>query len=163
MDAEKNGAQLTVPDDERITPIGRFIRKCRLDETPQFWNILKGDMSLVGPRSERLETSEAYTAADPSFAYRLKVRTGLTGYAQIHGYYSTSYDDKLRMDLYYIQHWSLLGDFALMLETLKILFSSESTTGFEVAEIEAVATRTADERFTAGRKDLSTSDPKNKL
>lgn len=137
-DAEKDGARLATGDDGRITRIGRFMRRTRLDETPQFFNILRGEMSLVGPRSERLETSEAYTAAEPAFAYRLKVKTGLTGYAQINGRYNTSFEDKLRMDLYYIEHWSLLGDISLMLETVKVLFSSDSTAGFDTESIEAM-------------------------
>lgn len=138
VDAEKDGARFTTGADDRITAVGRFMRPTRLDETPQFFNVLKGDMSLVGPRSERLETSEAYTAADPAFAYRLKVKTGMTGYAQINGRYNTGYEDKLRMDLYYIEHWSLLGDISLMLETFKILFSSNSTAGFDTDSIESL-------------------------
>lgn len=132
VDAEKDGTpQPTVDNDSRITPIGRFIRKTRLDELPQLWNILIGDMSIVGPRPERLEHVEKYTAEIPEFAYRLKVRAGLTGYAQVVGKYNTTAYDKLKMDLMYIAKYSLLMDIKIIFITLKILFIKESTEGMK--------------------------------
>lgn len=136
VDAEKDGAQYTVDNDKRITPIGKFIRATRIDELPQMLNILKGDMSLVGPRAERVENTEAYAELMPEFKYRLKVKAGLTGYAQIYGKYNTSYEDKARMDMYYIENYSFLMDLKLMVYTIKILFVRESTEGFEYASLE---------------------------
>ena len=131
VDAEKDGAQFTVPGDKRITPIGKFIRATRIDELPQLINVLKGDMSIVGPRAERLENADAYTEMMPEFRYRTKVKAGLTGYAQVYGKYNTSFEDKVRMDLYYIENYSLFMDFKLLLYTIKVIFMKESTEGFE--------------------------------
>ena len=131
VDAERDG--LSVPageKDPRITPVGRILRATRMDELPQLFNILAGDMSLVGPRPERVEHVEAYTKEIPEFAYRLKVRGGLTGYAQLYGKYNTSAYDKLQLDLMYLESYSLLLDFRLILMTLKVLFLKESTEGF---------------------------------
>ena len=136
VDAEKNGAQFTVPDDKRITPIGRFIRATRIDELPQLLNIIKGDMSIVGPRAERVENADAYSEMMPEFRYRTKVKAGLTGYAQVYGKYNTSPEDKLRMDLYYINNYSLLLDLKLLLYTVKVVFMKESTEGFENETLE---------------------------
>ena len=135
-DAEKDGARFTVPDDERITPVGRFIRKTRIDELPQLFNILRGDMSLVGPRAERVENVRMYCGLMPEFRYRMKVKAGLTGYAQIYGRYNTSYEDKLRMDLFYIENYSVLRDLQLLFTTLKVLFMEESTEGFREGDPE---------------------------
>lgn len=135
-DAEKDGPKLATPGDDRITPVGRFIRKTRIDEIPQIYNVFKGDMSLVGPRAERLETTDLYTELLPDFAYRLKVKAGITGYAQIYGKYNTSFEDKARMDLYYVENCSILMDLKLLLTTFKVLFSNESTTGFEGADLQ---------------------------
>lgn len=127
-DAEKySGAVLAAQNDPRITKVGRFIRASRLDELPQLLNILKGDMSIVGPRPERREMAQRYNL--PEFDYRLKVQGGLTGYAQIYGKYNTTPADKLRLDLIYIENYSLLLDIRLMLLTLRILFTKESTEG----------------------------------
>jgi exopolysaccharide biosynthesis polyprenyl glycosylphosphotransferase len=131
IDAEKNGPQLTTDEDERITPIGRFIRKTHIDELPQLFNILKGDMSLVGPRAERIENVEIYSRMMPEFCYRMKVKAGLTGYAQIYGKYNTVFTDKLKMDLFYIENFSLFLDFQLLLATIKVIFVKENTEGFE--------------------------------
>ena len=117
-------------DDPRITKVGRFIRAARLDELPQILNILKGDMSLVGPRPEHRQNTDAYTEAMPEFAYRLKVKGGLTGYAQIFGKYNTSPYDKLQLDLMYIENYSLLLDLKLILMTLRVMLKKESTEGF---------------------------------
>lgn len=129
-DAEKDGAKACTVNDDRITHIGHVIRATRLDEIPQLINILKGDMSIVGPRPERVEHVEKYTAQLPEFAYRLRVRGGLTGYAQIYGKYNTGAEDKLKMDLMYIERQSLLLDLQLIFLTIKIIFIPESTEGF---------------------------------
>lgn len=132
VDAEKNGEAIAAVDnDPRITRVGRVIRASRMDELPQILNILKGDMSIVGPRPERKEFNDAYTEKIPEFPYRLKVKGGLTGYAQIYGKYNTSAYDKLRLDLMYIEDYSLLLDIRLILMTIRILFSKESTEGFD--------------------------------
>lgn len=131
VDAEKDGKpQPATEDDPRITPLGKFLRLTRFDELPQLIDILKGDMSLVGPRPERIEHTEAYTKEIPEFQYRLKVRGGLTGLAQLYGKYNTSPYDKLQLDLMYIQNYSLLLDLRLLFMTLKVIFLKESTEGF---------------------------------
>ena len=128
--AEKHsGAVLASENDPRITKVGRFIRATRLDELPQLLNILRGDMSIVGPRPERREIADRYCRELPEFDYRLKVPGGLTGYAQIYGKYNTTPADKLRLDLIYVENYSLLLDIRLMLLTLRILFTKESTEG----------------------------------
>lgn len=130
VDAEKQGYKPAATRDSRITKTGRVIRATRIDETPQLLNILKGDMSIVGPRPERIEHVKKYTEKLPEFAYRLRVRGGLTGYAQIYGKYNTSAEDKLKMDLMYIEKQSLLLDLQLILLTVKVMFLPESTEGF---------------------------------
>ena len=135
VDAEKYaGAVLATDNDPRITRVGRIIRPFRIDELPQLLNILKGDMSIVGPRPERKAIADAYCKEIPEFAYRLKVRGGLTGYAQIYGKYNTSAYDKLRLDLMYIENYSLMLDIKLIILTLRILFSKESTEGVDKAK-----------------------------
>ena len=132
VDAEKSGISIPATgDDPRITKVGKVIRAMRIDELPQIFNILKGHMSIVGPRPERVEHVEKYTEEIPEFEYRLKVKGGLTGYAQIYGKYNTSAYDKLRMDLLYIENYSLLLDIKLILTTIRIMFHKESTEGFE--------------------------------
>ena len=138
VDAEKDGvARLASDKDNRITPVGQFIRKVRLDELPQLFNILKGDMSIVGPRPERPEIARQYEAEIPEFAYRLRVKAGLTGYAQIFGKYNTTPYDKLKLDLHYIQNYSLMLDVKLMIQTVKILFMKESTHGIAAGQTTA--------------------------
>ena len=122
-------ARLASDGDKRVTPVGKFIRKVRLDELPQLFNIFKGDMSVVGPRPERPEISREYEKEMPEFAFRLKVKAGLTGNAQVVGKYNTTPYDKLQMDLMYIAHPSLIEDLKIMLATVKILFMPESTEG----------------------------------
>lgn len=131
VDAEKYGAQPAVDKDPRITKIGRLIRATRLDELPQILNILKGDMSIVGPRPERVEHVEKYKAEIPEFAFREKVKGGLTGYAQIFGKYNTTAYDKLRLDLMYIENYSFLLDVKLLLLTVQVMLKKESTEGFD--------------------------------
>lgn len=132
VDAEKFGEVIPATDrDPRITKVGNVIRATRIDELPQILNILKGEMSIVGPRPERVEHVEKYSKDIPEFAYRLKVKGGLTGYAQIYGKYNTSAYDKLRLDLMYIEEYSLLLDIKLILMTLQIMLRKESTEGFK--------------------------------
>lgn len=116
--------------DPRITKTGAFLRRWRIDELPQLFNILLGDMSLVGPRPEMLENISRYKQALPAFAYRERVKAGLTGYAQIEGRYNTSAEDKLLMDLMYMQQFSIWNDIKLLLRTLTVFFRPDSTDGF---------------------------------
>ncbi len=132
QDAEKDGvARLAAKNDSRITPIGKFIRAVRIDELPQLFNILKGDMSFIGPRPERPQIIAQYMEEMPEFALRMKVKAGLAGYAQVYGKYNTTPYDKLKLDLSYIENYSLWLDIKLMLLTLKILFKPESTEGID--------------------------------
>lgn len=132
QEAEQDGvARLAAEQDSRILPIGRLLRRTRLDELPQVFNILKGEMSLVGPRPERPELAELFLKDIPEFSYRTKVKAGLTGYAQIYGKYNTTPYDKLKLDLTYIRNYSVLLDLKLILMTPKILFMKESTEGVQ--------------------------------
>ncbi|MEG2405008.1 MAG: exopolysaccharide biosynthesis polyprenyl glycosylphosphotransferase [Oscillospiraceae bacterium] len=134
QDAESDGvARLAGEKDARITRIGRFIRAIRFDELPQLFNIIKGDMTLVGPRPERPEIAHQYEIMLPEFSMRLQVKAGLTGYAQVYGKYNTTPYDKLQMDLMYIANMSVIEDAKIILTTLKVLFMPESTQGFETA------------------------------
>ena len=131
VDAEKDGRPHPAGEkDDRITKVGNIIRATRIDELPQLLNILKGDMSIVGPRPERVEHVEKYTEDIPEFSFRSKVKGGLTGYAQVYGKYNTTALDKLKLDLIYIMNYSLLLDIQIIFETVKILFRKESTEGF---------------------------------
>ena len=139
VDAEKDGvARLSSGEhDDRITPVGRVIRACRIDELPQLLNILRGELSIVGPRPERPEIAAQYCEEMPEFSLRLQAKAGLTGYAQIYGKYNTTPYDKLVMDLMYIAHPSIVEDLKIMFATVKILFMPESTEG--VAEGQTTA------------------------
>ena len=138
VDAEKDGvARLASAGDSRITPVGNIIRKIRFDELPQLFNILAGDMSIVGPRPERPEIAAQYEEEMPEFRYRLRVKAGLTGYAQVYGKYNTTPYDKLKLDLHYIQNYSLMLDVKLMIQTVKILFMKESTEGIAAGQTTA--------------------------
>ena len=138
VDAEKDGvARLASKGDDRITPVGKVIRTIRFDELPQLFNILKGDMSFIGPRPERPEIIEQYTREMPEFVFRMKVKAGLAGYAQVYGKYNTTPYDKLKLDLAYIENYSVWLDLKLMLLTLKVLLSPDSTEGVESGQITA--------------------------
>lgn len=130
-DAEKHGIQLSTKNDSRVTKIGNFIRKTRIDELPQLINILKGDMSLVGPRPERDELIQEYLKNYPNFNYRLKTKPGLSGLAQIEGKYNTNPDDKASFDVVYTNHKNYLLDLNLIIRTIKVLFMKESTEGLD--------------------------------
>ena len=140
VQSEKKGARLAMKDDDRITPVGKVLRQIHFDELPQIFNILKGDMSLVGPRPERPEIAQEYLKEIPEFNYRLKVKAGLTGYAQVYGKYNTTPYDKLKLDLTYIETYSVLQDIKLLMLTFKILFQKENTEGVERWQVTA-ATR----------------------
>lgn len=138
-DAEKDGvARLAQKNDDRITPIGKFIRKCRIDELPQLINILRGDMSFIGPRPERPEIIRQYMEVMPEFAFRMKVKAGLAGFAQVYGKYNTTPYDKLKLDLTYIENYSVWMDLKLMMLTIKVLFWPDSTEGVETEQITAL-------------------------
>lgn len=146
VDAEKDGvARLAKENDDRITPVGHFLRACRMDELPQLFNVLKGDMSIVGPRPERPEIAEQYKKEIPSFDLRLQVKAGITGFAQVYGKYNTEPYDKLQMDLFYINNQSLTNDLWLMLATIKVLFQKESTHGVDSAQVTAVKSGAGEE------------------
>lgn len=135
VDAEKDGkSKPAVDGDSRITKVGRITRATRIDELPQLLNILKGDMSVVGPRPERVEHVEEFSKELAEFSFRTKVKGGLTGYAQIYGKYNTSAYDKLRLDLIYIEDYSFVLDIKLILMTLRIIFKPEATEGFDRVE-----------------------------
>lgn len=125
---------MTRKNDERLTPVGKAIRKVHVDELPQLLNILKGDMSIVGPRPESPRLAEEYTRFMPEFAFRLKVKAGLTGYAQVYGKYNTTPYDKLKLDLAYIERYSLVLDLKLLLMTVKVLFQRENTEGIDAGK-----------------------------
>ena len=138
VDAEKDGIQLSAgANDDRITAVGKIIRACRVDELPQLFNILKGDMTIVGPRPERPESAIQYEREIPAFALRLQVKAGLTGFAQVYGRYNTTPYDKLQMDLMYINRMSIFEDIRLMFATVKILFMKDSTQGYSQEQMEA--------------------------
>lgn len=150
-DAEKDGvARLAAKNDSRITPIGKFIRKVRIDELPQLFNILSGEMSFIGPRPERPEIIQQYQEDMPEFTFRTKVKAGLAGYAQVYGKYNTTPYDKLKLDLFYIENYSVWLDLKLMLLTLKILFQSESTEGVNAGQ--TTAAKSVSKEINEGEK-----------
>lgn len=158
IDAEKDGvARLAQKDDDRITPVGRFIRKVRLDELPQLVNILRGDMSFIGPRPERPEIIAQYMEIMPEFSYRMKVKAGLAGYAQVYGKYNTTPYDKLKLDLTYIENYSVWLDLKLMLLTLKILFWPDSTEGVDNEQVTAFK-----EEYQKNKEQVSSDDEEEK-
>lgn len=143
VNAESNGvAQLAKANDSRITPIGKFIRATRIDELPQLFNILHGEMSFVGPRPERPQIIKEYMNNMPEFSFRLRVKAGLTGFAQIYGKYNTVPYDKLKLDLFYIENYSLWLDIKLILMTVKTILKKDSTEG--ISSEQTTATKEAD-------------------
>ena len=154
VDAEKDGvARLASKGDDRITPIGKIIRAVRIDEIPQIFCILKGDMTIVGPRPERPEIAKQYEREMPEFALRLQVKAGLTGYAQVYGKYNTEPYDKLQMDLMYIAQQGFVTDLKIILATIKILFLPESTEGVKEGATTALDYKNEENR---GRSDNKT-------
>ena len=131
VDAEANGPQLSVKNDPRITKVGHVLRECHLDELPQLFNVFIGQMSMVGPRPERPSIAEEYTECVPEFDYRLKVKAGLTGYAQVYGRYNSTPYNKLRLDLTYIQNYSVWLDLKCMMMTVRILFTRDAREGID--------------------------------
>lgn len=131
VDSEKDGARLASKHDDRITPVGRVIRRLHFDELPQLFNVLCGDMAFVGPRPEREEIYAEYEQYIPQFRYRLKMKAGLTGYAQVYGNYQTVPYDKLKLDLTYIEKFSIWLDIKLIFMTVKILFQKEKSEGVD--------------------------------
>lgn len=131
QDAEKEGPQLSTKEDDRVTRVGKVLRSLHLDELPQIFNVFAGSMSMVGPRPERPEIMQQYKENVPEFYYRLKVKGGLTGYAQVFGKYNTTPYNKLRLDLTYIQNYSLWLDIKCIVQTIKILFQKENTEGID--------------------------------
>lgn len=129
VDAEKDGARLMKAGDDRVTKSGKVLRRMHLDELPQLFNVFRGEMSIVGPRPERPEIMDDYIKNVPEFRYRLKVKGGLTGYAQVYGKYNTTPYNKLRLDLTYIQNYSVHLDIKVMVLTAKILFKKETSEG----------------------------------
>ena len=138
VDSEKNGARLASKNDSRITPVGKVLRNLHLDELPQLFNVFKGDMSLVGPRPERKTIMHEYEKELPEFYYRLKVKAGLTGYAQVYGKYNTTPYDKLKLDLFYIENYSFLLDIKLIFMTVKIFFQKEVSEGVDDTQVNAL-------------------------
>lgn len=154
VDAEKDGvARLSSQGDSRITPIGKVIRACRIDELPQMINILQGNLSCVGPRPERPEISEQYIKEMPEFALRLQVKAGLTGYAQVYGKYNTEPYDKLQMDLMYISKLGIVTDIKIILATIKILFMPESTEGIAAGSTTAMSKDVLQEEVAATKEE----------
>lgn len=148
LNAESDGvARLASEKDKRITPVGRVIRKIRFDELPQLFNIFKGDMSVVGPRPERPEIHAQYEKAMPEFSFRLKVKAGLTGNAQVVGKYNTTPYDKLKLDLMYIEKYSIAQDILIILKTIKIIFlPEESTKGIKEGDATPEVTTAANKK-----------------
>lgn len=138
VDSEKDGARLASKHDARITPVGKVLRNLHLDELPQLFNVLFGDMSMVGPRPERESIMKEYQEELPEFDYRLKVKAGLTGYAQVYGKYNTTPYDKLKLDLFYIENYSFLLDIKLLFMTVKIFFQKEVSEGVDDAQKNAL-------------------------
>ena len=135
---KRTGAMIAKKNDSRVTPIGKFLRRFRIDELPQLFNIFKGDMSVVGPRPERMEIAEEYQKYLPEFQYRLKVKAGLTGLAQIMSKYNTTPKDKLTLDIAYIQQYSLWLDIKIILRTLIVFLKSDSTEGYKKLSKDAI-------------------------
>lgn len=122
-DAEKNGPQWAAKNDPRVTRVGKFIRKTRIDELPQLINILRGDMSLIGPRPERPVFTEKFDKEIPGFKKRLLVKPGLTGWAQVNGGYEMTPAEKFELDMFYIQNQSFKMDMQILFRTVWVVVS----------------------------------------
>lgn len=146
VDSESSGARLASKHDSRITPVGKVLRNLHFDELPQLFNVLAGDMSLVGPRPERKELMREYQREIPEFYYRLKVKAGLTGYAQVYGKYNTTPYDKLKLDLFYIENYSVMLDIKLMFMTFRILFQKETSEGVDDRQANALLDSVREEK-----------------
>ncbi|MDD4690187.1 MAG: sugar transferase, partial [Eubacteriales bacterium] len=131
IDAEKYGAQLSTKDDPRITKVGNVLRKHRLDELPQLFNILLGDMSIVGPRPERPVFADEFSQKVRHYDLRYTIKAGLTGYAQVYGKYNTRVSDKILLDLIYAGRFSLWLDIKLIVLTIRTMFTKDSTEGID--------------------------------
>ena len=154
VNAEQSGISVPATErDPRITKVGRVIRATRFDELPQIINILKGEMSVVGPRPERIEHVREYSAEIPEFKYRMAVKGGLTGYAQVYGKYNTTPYDKLKLDLLYIQNYSIFLDLEIILKTVQVMFTKESTEGFDKQKSE--------EMTKLSRENVRDAEPKD--
>lgn len=130
VDAEKlSGPMLAQENDPRITRLGAFLRAVRLDELPQIWNVLVGDMSIVGPRPERPFFVEQFKQEIPEYVYRMNVKPGITGLAQVYGKYNTTAYDKLIYDLVYIQNAGIRADLTIIIQTVRVLFQKSATEG----------------------------------
>lgn len=138
VDAERSGPRLATKEDPRVTPVGKILRRLHIDELPQLINVLKGEMSIVGPRPERKEIAEKYAQKIPEFSYRLKVKAGLTGYAQVNGKYNSTPYDKLKLDVTYMEQYSLWLDVKILLWTVKVLFQKENTEGIDEEQTTAI-------------------------
>lgn len=131
-DAEKSsGPVLAQAEDPRVTRVGKYLRSLRIDELPQLFNVLKGDMSIIGPRPERPFFVKQFNEQNPYYYLRHNVRAGITGYAQVYGKYSTDFNSKLKFDLLYIKNYSLILDVQILFQTIKILFDKVSSQGLE--------------------------------
>ncbi len=155
VESEKRGARLASEHDDRITPVGKVIRRLHFDELPQLFNVLLGDMSFVGPRPEREEITKEYEKSIPQFRFRLKMKAGLTGYAQVYGQYNTVPYDKIKLDLTYIENYSLWLDIKLILLTVKILFQKEKSEGVDDSQKTALK-KDVVKADTALKKDVKT-------
>ena len=127
LDAEKDGHQWAVKDDHRITKVGKFLRRTRIDEFPQIINIIKGEMSFIGPRPERPEFVNEFLKYIPDFNDRLTIPPGITGWAQVNGGYDLTPNEKLKYDKYYIEHESFRLDWLILLKTIKVIFTGHGS------------------------------------
>lgn len=124
-DAEKNGPQWAKENDSRVSKTGKIIRKTRIDELPQLFNVLKGDMSIIGPRPERAIFYHEFNKEIPGFINRLQVKPGLTGWAQVNGGYDLTPEEKFKLDMYYIENRSLKIDIHILFKTVKVVLTGE--------------------------------------